>query len=93
MPYLAVAAACGLAWVTAGLADAWRVRRAPGRMLAAATVALAALVCVPAVVETARSHPDGLSHYNMAAGGFSGGASLGMNRQFWAYCVYQFSIG
>jgi hypothetical protein len=23
----------------------------------------------------------------MIAGGFAGGASLGMNRQFWAYCV------
>ena len=23
----------------------------------------------------------------MLAGGFAGGASLGMNRQFWAYCV------
>ena len=34
-----------------------------------------------------RSHPDGLSHYNLLAGGFAGGASLGMNRQFWGYCV------
>ena len=48
---------------------------------------LSALVCLPAVVETERSRPDGLSHYNMLAGGFAGGASLGMNRQFWAYCV------
>ena len=48
-------------------------------------LALAALVCLPAVVETRRSHPDGLSHYNLLAGGFAGGASLGMNRQFWGY--------
>ena len=45
------------------------------------------LVCLPAVVETRRSHPDGLSHYNLLAGGFAGGASLGMNRQFWGYSV------
>jgi len=38
-------------------------------------------------VETRRSHPDGLSHYNLLAGGFAGGASLGMNRQFWGYAV------
>jgi hypothetical protein len=44
-------------------------------------------VCLPAIVETRRSHPDGLSHYNMLAGGFAGGASLGMNRQFWGYSV------
>ena len=37
--------------------------------------------------ETRRSHPDGLSHYNLLAGGFAGGASLGMNRQFWGYSV------
>ena len=40
-----------------------------------------------AIVETQRSHPDGLGHYNMIAGGFAGGASLGMNRQFWGYSV------
>ena len=38
-------------------------------------------------METRRSHPDGLSHYNLLAGGFAGGASLGMNRQFWGYAV------
>jgi hypothetical protein len=38
-------------------------------------------------VETHRSHPDGLGHYNLLAGGFAGGASLGMNRQFWGYSV------
>jgi hypothetical protein len=46
-----------------------------------------ALVCLPAVVETRRSHPDGLAHYNLIAGGFAGGASIGMNRQFWGYSV------
>jgi len=86
MPYIAVAASCGLAWVTARLVAALRARETPGRV-APAAVLLSALTCVPAITETERSLPDGLSHYNMIAGGFTGGASLGMNRQFWAYCV------
>lgn len=86
MPYLAVVASCGLAWVTSGLVQALRAR-AGQRRLVPVSVALSVLVCAPAVIETERSRPDGLSHYNMIAGGFAGGASLGMNRQFWAYCV------
>jgi hypothetical protein len=85
MPYVALAAAIGLdrlSRVVAAAAASWRAGLAR-----AAPVALAALVCLPAVVETRRSHPDGLSHYNMLAGGFAGGASLGMNRQFWGYSV------
>jgi hypothetical protein len=80
MPYLAVVAGIGLRWVTGVAAS---VLRAPRALPAA----LAGLVCLPAVVETQRSHPDGLSHYNVLAGGFAGGASLGMNRQFWGYSV------
>jgi 4-amino-4-deoxy-L-arabinose transferase-like glycosyltransferase len=48
-------------------------------------VALAVIVCLPAVAETWRSHPYALTHYNMLAGGPPGGADLGMNRQFWGY--------
>ena len=85
MPFLAVAAAIGVATLgRAALAAAGTARPGLTRWLPAA---LAALVCVPAVTETQRSQPDGLTHYNLIAGGFAGGASLGMNRQFWAYCV------
>ena len=87
MPYLAVAAGVGLAFVSARALALVRARRWPERRTQALAGALAVWVCLPAVVETRRSHPDGLSHYNMLAGGFAGGASLGMNRQFWAYCV------
>jgi hypothetical protein len=83
MPYLAVAAAVGLAIIARAAAAAL----GPGRLRRLLPAALAALACLPAVAETQRSQPDGLSHYNMLAGGFAGGASLGMNRQFWAYCV------
>ncbi len=86
MPFLAVAAAIGVAALTRTLLSQIDGARRAGltRLLPAA---LAALVCLPAVAETERSQPDGLSHYNFIAGGFAGGASLGMNRQFWAYCV------
>ena len=85
MPYLAVLAGIGLARLLPALAGVLPAARARLRLVAPA--ALAALVCLPAVVETRRSHPDGLSHYNLLAGGFAGGASLGMNRQFWGYSV------
>jgi hypothetical protein len=85
MPYIAVAAAIGLGALLRAVAAAIPSGRTTLRR--ALPVALAALVCVPAVTETERSQPDGLSHYNLLAGGFAGGASLGMNRQFWAYCV------
>jgi hypothetical protein len=87
MPYLAIVAGIGLRWV-AGVIAGWlgEVVANP-RLVRAVPAALATLVCLPAVAETQRSHPDGLSHYNLLAGGFAGGASLGMNRQFWGYSV------
>ena len=81
MPFLCVLAGAGAAWliqVAGKLVTAPRLRRG-------LPLALAALLCAPAVAETQRSHPDGLGHYNLLAGGFAGGASLGMNRQFWGY--------
>jgi hypothetical protein len=85
MPYLAVLAGVGAARLIPMLLEVLPAARA--RLRWAAPAAFAALVCLPAVVETRRSHPDGLSHYNFLAGGFAGGASLGMNRQFWGYSV------
>jgi hypothetical protein len=83
MPYLAIVAGVGLRWVVRTATDLLRQQR----LQRAAPAALAGLVCLPAVAETQRSHPDGLGHYNFFAGGFAGGASLGMNRQFWGYSV------
>ena len=85
MPYLAIVAAVGLRRLQAFATDL--VADRGQRLRRAAPAALAALVCLPALVETRRSHPDGLSHYNLLAGGFAGGASLGMNRHFWGYPV------
>jgi hypothetical protein len=87
MPFLAVAAAVGLRRLQALAAELLEDRARRPWLRQAAPVALAAVVCLPALVETRRSHPDGLSHYNLLAGGFAGGASLGMNRHFWGYAV------
>jgi hypothetical protein len=81
MPFFCVLAGAGAAWLL-GLARELLPSLRAQRVL---PVALASLLCLPAVAETERSHPDGLGHYNMLAGGFAGGASLGMNRQFWGY--------
>ncbi len=88
MPYIAVAAGLGLQrfseWAQRAVESAAPSRPRWARAL---PVALAATVSLPSLVETRRSHPDGLSHYNVVAGGFAGGASHGMNRQFWGYSV------
>ena len=48
-------------------------------------VPLAGALLAPSFVETAHSHPFGLSHYGVVAGGVPGAADLGMNRQFWGF--------
>jgi hypothetical protein len=76
LPMLAVAAGSGAALIhgaSAGLLPS-----------AASATLIGVLAVTPAVLETQRSHPYGLSFYNALAGGFRGGAALGMNRQFWA---------
>lgn len=83
MPFMAMVAGVGLAWL---LQRVGALIKPEGARRVLPPV-LAALICLPAVAETQRSHPDGLGHYNLLAGGFAGGASLGMNRQFWGYSV------
>jgi hypothetical protein len=78
-PILAVAAGAGAALI----ADALRSSLPSS---AAATI-VGVLAIAPAALETQRSHPYGLSFYNELAGGFRGGADLGMNRQFWGGSV------
>jgi 4-amino-4-deoxy-L-arabinose transferase-like glycosyltransferase len=52
---------------------------------AACAAAAAGVLLLPAALETAHSHPFGLSHYGVAAGGVPGAADHGMNRQFWGF--------
>lgn len=64
-----------------------RARTALGSSRARGALAwpLGALFLSPALVETAHSHPFGLSHYGFAAGFVPGAADRGMNRQFWGF--------
>lgn len=84
MPFLALCAGVALERLARGL----REELAPGpRAMRAVEAALLVVALAPAGVETWRSHPYGLSHYNALAGGAPGGADLGLNRQFWGYAV------
>jgi hypothetical protein len=83
MPFVCVVAGAGAAW----LFQVVRQLLSSPRLQRALPVVLAGLLCLPAVAQTQRSHPDGIGEYNLLAGGFAGGASLGMNRQFWGYSV------
>lgn len=85
-PYVAALAGIGLAWLGMRMALIARANGIP-RLAPVVPAAVMVVGCLPAIAETQRSHPDGLSHYNLLAGGFAGGASLGMNRQFWGYSV------
>lgn len=83
LPFLALLAGYGVH----ALGEALPARGSSEGTTHRLAVALAVLVCLPAVAETWRSHPYGLTHYNLLAGGPPGGADLGMNRQFWGYAT------
>lgn len=59
-------------------------QRAPRLAPHATAMALSTLM-LPAAIDTAHSHPFGLSFYSYPAGGVAGGADLGMIRQFWGF--------
>jgi hypothetical protein len=86
MPYLAMCAGVAVQMLAARLVAEWKLSDR-ARLKQAVVAAIVAVVFAPACVETVRSHPYGLSHYNALAGGAPGGADLGMNRQFWGYSV------
>ncbi|KPK11164.1 MAG: hypothetical protein AMJ62_16445 [Myxococcales bacterium SG8_38] len=78
-PFLALFSACGLL----GIVEMAELQIWPGRRWP--SVALLGLCLLPGAVQTAHSHPLGLSHYTPVAGGVPGAADLGMNRQFWGF--------
>lgn len=65
-------------------AESWVAERQAGDHRWAGVVVLS-VILLPGFVETAHSHPFGLSHYTLAAGGVPGAADRGMNRQFWGF--------
>ena len=78
-PFLALFAGWGVVAVSERAELAFTTRRRWP------TWGLAAFLLVPGAVQTAHSHPFGLSHYVPSAGGVPGAADLGMNRQFWGF--------
>ena len=50
-----------------------------------ATAIALSIAMLPAAIDTAHSHPFGLSFYSFPAGGVPGSADLGMMRQFWGF--------
>jgi len=66
-------------------ANVFRSQRAGLSAQVALRCGLGAWLLAPSLVETIHSHPFGLSHYGVAAGGVPGAAQKGMNRQFWGF--------
>lgn len=85
-PFMALFAARGIFFVGRGL-RAWlraRPRRFTVQPLFVSLLLFVTLTAGP-IAETWTSHPFGLSAYVAAVGGTAGGASLGLNRQFWGF--------
>jgi 4-amino-4-deoxy-L-arabinose transferase-like glycosyltransferase len=78
MPFLAIFAARALDRVAQTSSDLFpRLRRF--------AFPLGALLALgPALVGVLHNHPYGTSYYNEIAGGYPGGATLGMHRQYWS---------
>ena len=82
-PFMALFAAAGFERALAVYGSALPVKLA--RLRAQLAWPIGGLLLLPALVETAHSHPFGLSHYGLAAGFVPGAADRGMNRQFWGF--------
>jgi len=81
MPFLALLAGREFDRAAAGLVSALKL--APHRATAA-SLALGAIVLLPALTLTVHVHPYGTSAYGELAGGAPGAASLGLQRQYWS---------
>lgn len=96
-PFLALFAGAGFCGVVAAARSAlaraskaykaYKARRALVHVARARWLpaSLAACVLAAPIIETARSHPWGLSSYSPLVGGAAGAATLGLNRTFWGY--------
>lgn len=82
IPFMALLAGHGVEILAKNFAEAFADSPIFAQLVRALLVLAA---CAPAVADTWRSHPYGLTHYNLLAGGPPGGADLGLNRQFWGY--------
>ena len=84
-PFIALYAGLGF-WRLSEYLKRWvRNHVESSRVQSASIGVLGAMLLAPSFVETVHSHPFGLSHYTLAAGGVPGAADLGLNRQFWGF--------
>ncbi len=79
MPTLAILAARSAFW---GVELVRERLGSPAKGALVQAVAIA-LMIGPGLLGCIRSHPNGIGYYNELAGGFRGGAELGMQRGFW----------
>ncbi len=79
--YNAMPTWCLLAAETVALTVAYLAERWPKPQVLAFAATL--LVLAPGLLGIRSSHPDGIGFYNELAGGYRGGAALGMQRSFW----------
>lgn len=83
-PFLCLFAGTGLDFTISKLRALVPPSRA-GRLAPLVDAAAFAAVLAAPLAETLHSHPWGLSNYTPLVGGAPGGASLGLNRQFWGF--------
>jgi 4-amino-4-deoxy-L-arabinose transferase-like glycosyltransferase len=84
-PFLCLFAGTGFEWIAERVRTIVKqgvLARLPG---GAVDAALGVAILAAPLAETAHSHPWGLSNYTPLVGGASGGATLGLNRQFWGF--------
>ncbi|MBX5483308.1 MAG: glycosyltransferase family 39 protein [Myxococcaceae bacterium] len=87
MPFLGVLGGMVIANASAWVVERLRARRTltrPAMVAWALTGGVMALLFAPALVASVRIHPYGTAFYSEVAGGVPGGATLGMQRQFWS---------
>lgn len=84
-PFMCLFAGCGFELVVRHLRGVFAAKLPSFVPARAIDVAVGLSVLSAPLAETAGSHPWGLSNYTPLVGGASGGASLGLNRQFWGF--------
>lgn len=81
MPALCILAGRSVGWGIDLIGE--RLRDRPPALVRALVVVFVLLSVLPGLLGIIRSHPNGIGYYNELAGGFRGGAELGMQRGFW----------
>ena len=86
-PYLCIAAGVGLATLTG-----WIARKVPAGSVSRTAVAIVSVGCLAApVVESGRTHPNGICYFNFLSGGLSGAQASGIPgaTDYWGNSYWQ----